>query len=504
MKKPSSELLILCGILAAALALRLPAIGWGLPPAIPHVIVSDIRSSYAFDEDDLLTYVSFTRPAQFDFDMGLYHWGTAHMELTLAWLEAAQRLGIFNGPWRAAYYQMTPGAFERVYETGRLLSMLMAVAGLGMAYLLGRELYGGETGLWAAAILAASPPHLLGSVQIRTDLTMTALVTLAAWLAVRIAREPRQSLFWWLGVTAGLAVTAKYPAAFVVAGIFLGMVKMRQAFSPARLSALAAGVAAGVLLGQPYILTRLPAMIAQLRQITDVTSQADAYRVSALQLLGRHAAGVIRFGIGPLLAIAALAGLWRTPRSWILIGALAGGVASLIPLAWPMLRYTLPLLPFLAVAAGAAMTHIPRPWHWIAGAAALAFPLGASLGQLDYMLMPHPANRMLRVILETVPPNTPVSRLMAELPPLDRKVYPMGSNPFIDDLTRDPPAWVLTADLPDPEYPAANRKLLATAYEQVAEMRSIGYFSWATLGESRAPHDWKYTHPCMVLYRRRS
>jgi hypothetical protein len=41
--------------LAAALLVRLPGIGWGLPPATPQVRASDFRSSYAFDEGDILS-----------------------------------------------------------------------------------------------------------------------------------------------------------------------------------------------------------------------------------------------------------------------------------------------------------------------------------------------------------------------------------------------------------------------------------------------------------------
>jgi len=176
---------------------------------------------------------------------------------------------------------------------------------------------------------------------------------------------------------------------------------------------------------------------------------------------------------------------------------------SLIPLRWPLLRYLIPLLPFLAIAAGMAIASLAEEWQWVVGSAALVFPLGASLAQVHYMRLPHPANQILLVILDSVPPGTPVSRLMTGLPPLDGKVYPMGPNPFVDDLTRDPPAWVLTADLPDQEYPATTRVLLKKSYDRIAEARSPRILAWATLGESGAPHDWKYTHPWMALYRRR-
>ena len=90
------ELAALLIILAGALALRLPAMGWGLPPTIPHVVGSDIRSSYSFDEDDILTGASFTRPWKLDLDVREYHWGTLHLEMTALWLDAVAASGVLR------------------------------------------------------------------------------------------------------------------------------------------------------------------------------------------------------------------------------------------------------------------------------------------------------------------------------------------------------------------------------------------------------------------------
>jgi hypothetical protein len=79
----------------------------------------------------------------------------------------------------------------------------------------------------------------------------------------------------------------------------------------------------------------------------------------------------------------------------------------------------------------------------------------------------------------------------------------MGPNPLMDDLTLNPPPWVITSDLPIMDYPAANQRLLNTRYEPIAVVRSRRILAWATLGEWGAPHDWKYTHASMTLYRLR-
>jgi hypothetical protein len=481
-------------ILAGALALRVPALRWGLPPATAPVVASDIRSSYAFDEDDLLSYVSFSKPWAFDFR--LYHWGTLHFNLLLPWMEAAEKSGYIGAPWRAAYYNMVPGAFERVYVAARWLSLAGGLALLWAVYLLGCALRDRTTGVFAAALVAVSPAHLLASVQARVDLTMAALATLAVWLALGVRRDPRPWVSAAFGLVCGLAVTAKYPAAFIVLPVAL-VVLRRRAWIPA-----IGGFSAGVLIGQPYLLVRAPEMWNQIAEVMRVNTQVpQQFRIPLAEVLGTQVLNAARFLLGPVALGLALVGLRRAGAP--LLAALGGAALTLIPLGWPLLRYELPLLPFLAVTAGLALTALPARWRVPVGAAALVFPLAASLAQIYYMRAPHPANRALEAILATVPPGTPISRLMPELPPLDRKVYPMGPNPLLEDLRRDPPAWVLTADLPFQPYPAATMELLAARYRQVEVFETPRILAWGSLGEAGAPHDWKYTHPRMVLYCRR-
>jgi hypothetical protein len=175
----------------------------------------------------------------------------------------------------------------------------------------------------------------------------------------------------------------------------------------------------------------------------------------------------------------------------------------LIPLKWPLLRYDLLLLPWLGLAAGVALASLDSRLRLPLACAAVIFPLASSLAQIHYMRSSHPANKALDVILQQVPAGTAIARIAAELPPLNRKVYPMGRNPFMDDLRVNPPEWVLTADLPDGKYPPENQELFAREYDVAGVFRSQRIFAWATMGESGAPHDWKYTHPEMTLYRRR-
>jgi hypothetical protein len=177
-------------------------------------------------------------------------------------------------------------------------------------------------------------------------------------------------------------------------------------------------------------------------------------------------------------------------------------VASLLPQRWVLLRYHLALVPFVALLAGVALARVPRRWHVATAIVTLAVPFCGSLAAIEYMRSPHPANEALYFIVKTVSPPEPIARLISELPPLNVADYPMGPNPYLDDLSHNPPRWVLTADLPDTDHPAPTLTLLRERYQQLADFQTSSRFSWATLGEGGAPHDWKYTHPRMIFYRR--
>jgi hypothetical protein len=491
-----------------AVTLAIPVLDWGLPPTLREVVASDLRCSYALDEDDILTAASFTNPAKFEFDGRLYHWGTFHIHLTHLVLDGGELLHYFDGPWRASYYNMIPGQFERVYRLGRMLSMLFGLLCVAAVYWLGLRLGGPQTALWAAAMTAASPAYLLASVQVRSDMTMVALVVIAACFGLRAMETGSVPSLFAFGVASGLAITAKYPALLVVVAMLIIMLYTTRSRQIVGLVTMVGGTI-GVLAGQPYLITRWAEMFRQVSDAANFGKPIPApFGLSAPALLSQHAENVFRFLLAPVATLASLGGLVllarrRSAAAAFVFAGVTGSVLTLLPLKWPLLRYDLLLLPWLALAAAFALAHLESRWRWPLAIAAVAMPLAASLAQVRYMRQTHPANAVLKTILDTVPPGTPITRLVREIPPLDQKVYPMGRNPLLDDLTQDRPEWVLTTDLPDTDYPAATTQLLTTKYEQVARFQSERTFSWATLGESGAPHDWKYTHPTMSLYRRR-
>ncbi len=501
------ELACLWALLSIGLLIRVVALDWGLPPATPEVAASGIRSSYAIDENNALEHLYQTNPAQFDIDPRFYGWGTLHLELVLAALEGAQSAGVFERPWREGYAQMVPGEFQQVYVIGRLASVFADLVTVFLVFLLAAEAAGPRAGLWASALVAFSPGHLLQASQIRPDVTAAMLVVLVALLAARWFEAAQPKHWLLLGFAAGLAVSAKYSTALMVGAVVAFVMWKNPGRPVARWAFL--GAVAGFLLGEPYVLTNRQEVASQIGiLIQSNLATPDEFMIPKPVLLGQHFLGLARFSLGlPALALA-VHGLWtlrrRKPPLFALLSVvLAAGWIGLLPQNWPLMRYHLPLVPLCAVAAAAGIVALPRWMGPAAGALALVFALAASIAEVRFMLYPHPVNLALAVVQKAVPAGETVSRIMPEYPPLNEARYPMGPNPLMDDLTLDPPPWVITSDLPIVDYPAQNQRLLESRYEPVAVFRSQRVFAWATLGEWGAPHDWKYTHASMTVYRLR-
>ncbi len=492
------QLVILWGVLAGALILRTVSLDWGLPPTDPITSSSGIRSSYAFDEAPALHALAQTNPAAGDIDPRRYVWGTFHLQVVLATLEIAESIGVFREPWRQSFLEMTPGEFERVYVVSRLPSAGIDVLTVFLVYLLGRRLAGIAAGLWAGAIYAVAPGAIVHATQLRVDVSATMLVALTCLFALN--RERLISL----GVVAGLAISAKYS----VAPMALAIVAWRLWHGSSRqdMAAVGLGAATGFLIGEPVILTNGAEVLRQLLgQLSSNVETPEALRISAGLKLLEVLHGLARFSLTLPAAVFAALGLYGLGRrrgfeGWLIPIAVAVGWLSILPLTWPLMRYHLPLVPLCALAAGLAIANLRRSEAF--GTLALVFALAGSIAQIRYMLAPHTANLAISMLHKVARPGGEVARIMPEMPPLPVDLYPMGPNPLLDDLRPARPEWVILADLPVVNYPQPNLDYLAEHYQRIAVFRSRRLFWWATLGEKYSPHDWKYSHPELTLFRR--
>jgi hypothetical protein len=468
------------------------------------VRASDLRSSYAFDEADILSSIAQASVARLDFDPRDYHWGTLHIELVLLALDAAQAAHAFHVPWRDAYYNLVPGDFDRVYVLGRLVAVAAALFTVWLLWMIP-----GSAGIFAAMLISVSPSHMLQSDQVRVDVTMTALLVLTLLAAMRTQTNRSARQFFLLGIAGGLAIAAKYSAVTAVAAIALAALILQRLPWRGVLACLAGSIT-GIVTGGPYIAIKPRAFYDPVALTFHNTAATPAeFVIPAAQLIALHGAGLVRFSMGlpaVLLAAAGLILMWRrrSASDWMVLSGIAGYVAILFVLRWPLIRYDLPLIALLGIAAGVALSGFSKPGRYPLWAISLIVPLTGSIAQIHYMREPPPANVMLARILETAPSGAPIARLVAQEPPLDQHVYPRGQNVLMDDLTKNPPDWVLTTSLPDHAYKVSNLALLQSQYEEVARVEPDWTLPWATFGETGAPQDRKYTHPSFTLYRKKA
>jgi hypothetical protein len=530
-------------LIAGSLAVRLFAIGWGIPDFNPaRMAQSAYRNSYHIDEDNIIWGLMQMRPSQGNFDVLDYHWGTLQFFLVYGMLLGGEAMGILPSPWETTFQNGDIEAIPRIYELGRLVSVAAGVAGVLIVVALGTLAAGRLAGIAAGVAYALAPLAVVEAHYLTNDVTASVLA-IAALLAATLAAQ-RGRVRWLLlaGLLLGLAISAKYSIVFAAPALLVAQrfawrkartnTDARSAFSFLVLPWLAALM--GFLTGEPY------ALLAPGKLIDGVRTALDGNAVDTTLGIGSMAHMLIWqlgnlgwFGLTLPIAILAIIGLafmgiqctrqWFANRSkargaqpmeddprlaaWaILLTATACFAAGLVLNRVFMLRYTQPLVPLLSVAAGVGWAGIPSAvWRRWTGALAVGVAGIVTLGQLSLMGGTHTANELLAWLDANVKPGQTVARPWPEYPPIDggsinlirldpwQAALPASSNPdyiIMDNMLLGPPQAGLTARI-------------ATGYRQVASFSAqphIGPISW---DEGITPHDWKYSHPSFVVYERK-
>jgi len=486
----------LLAVLILGASLRVMGLGWGVPRYDDaRARGTALRTTYHPDEDRMLWQLERMRPEVWDFDPKDYGWGTLETYLVGMALAGADAAGVFPEGWREAFRRARFPDSKRIFQIGRLLSASFGVATLLLVYVLAREHGGERAGLWATLVLAVSPLHVVHSHFLTTD------VALAFWLTLALLLL-RRNHHRGAGFVTGLALATKSTALF-----FLPVLPLTHAAKrPSGWWHAYPLIAAGFLCGEPYALLAFPdwlhAMTDLLRNNTVLATGTGPFALYA-----RHGFQLACYGLGPLAVLLALSRVFGSRGSRLLLTATTTWALSL-GLTWlPMARYEIPLLPWLAVAAGGALARLPKRAAFVAAPLAILPPLLLSLAQISVMREPHTADAAARWIVQVAPPGASIVQLWPEYPILDNKRYrlslfedPSGfeRKPFrpveadlaiIDDLRVLPLREELVRDL------ERNFTLAAT----FRKTPRLGPF---VIPEPGAPHDWKYTHPEIRIYRR--
>jgi Dolichyl-phosphate-mannose-protein mannosyltransferase len=232
----------------------------------------------------------------------------------------------------------------------RLLAGAFGVGTVVVTYALGSRLYGRRAGVIAALLLALMPYHVIVSRQVLLDGPMTFFATLTLLLVALAALTGRSAWLYVAGATMGLTILSKETAILLVAGSYIFFMLAPEVRVRKRYLGFSLAITVLVVLAYPLAL-RL------------ASHSHSGQRYLAYQLFRRpnHAwsfyPATVTMAIGPVIIVAALAGLWLLRReiswretlllSWIVVPVL---FFELYPVKG--FQYLLPCAPPLAVLAG--------------------------------------------------------------------------------------------------------------------------------------------------------
>jgi dolichyl-phosphate-mannose-protein mannosyltransferase len=241
----------------------------------------------------------------------------------------------------------------------RFAAAVLGVATVYLVYQLGRLLYGRRTGLLAALLMALMPYHVVVTRQVLLDGPMTLFATLTLLLLVRFVLSGRPGWLYGAGAAMGLTVLSKETSI-----VLLGAVYAFLALTPelrVRLRDIAVSLAVMALVVAPFPLSLM---------LAGHTGTGESYLTWQLFRRPNHGwlfyPATVPEAVGPLVLLAAAAGLWllRREASWretLLLSWIAVPVVFFS--LWPVkgFQYLLPIAPALAVLAARALCRLPMP-----------------------------------------------------------------------------------------------------------------------------------------------
>jgi hypothetical protein len=349
---------VLAGVCAVGLTLRLVGLQYGLPAV------------YNPDEAAIMTRaLSFAKGT---LNPGNFLYPTFYFYVLFAWVGVYLAILLVTGKVEsvAALQRLYFTAPTGIYTAGRALGVACGVATVALLHRLTLRLADGRAALAAAVFLAVAPLHVRDSHYVKHDVPAT-LAVVAAYLAIArvwpAARPegPASRDVVLAGAACGVAFSTHYYCVFLAAPLALAVVMSHRpggARLIVRRLALAAAVSAALFVAlSPFILleplTALRDVAGNREIVVDraVASGAFAPAVRYMQMLWSDSAGQ------PVVVLAIAGALWMlaaSPARAALLLAFPVPFLLFIVNTAPASRYLNPLLPFVALFAGWAVSKL--------------------------------------------------------------------------------------------------------------------------------------------------
>lgn len=368
------------GILILTLFLRLYGIDWGLP--------TPLDPNYSYHPDEALLFRGAEWLAQGRlFNKEFIYGGTFYLLILRACMYFGGMFREFIGGFNALADAILVARYLQVFLA--LLTMLLVYEG-------GRLLYDRRTGLVATLLLAVAPAHIIATQTVRPDAISAFLVALVALLAAKLLRsEPsgHGKLLVYTGIAVGAAAAFRLPLigfglmpviAYVIARQWAHDGPYWRWIFDWKLLWLILVVVSTFVVVSPQTLAHPQAFVAGLKVTAKFETTAFPDAVDRGPIVFQYAWRLLHQALGYPGYFLALGGvvyaLVRRRAEDIVV--LAGIVLYFIMLAsisWTLIRYTLPMLPLLALLSGAAVVWIFEQARHIYARGIVHVALGLSL-----------------------------------------------------------------------------------------------------------------------------
>jgi 4-amino-4-deoxy-L-arabinose transferase-like glycosyltransferase len=344
---------------------------------------------------------------------------------------------------------------------GRSISAALGTATIPLVYLVARRVSGRTAGLLAAILTAAGVLHLRDSHFFSVDVSLTFFSILAWLLMIEVAVTGATRAYVATGAAIGAALLCKYSAAFLlplalVAHLCAPGRPARAAPWRAWVRWLWTGAIPGLVAGAMFLLLD-PLVLLEFNRF-----RVDVQKLVIAPMSGPQIAiwaahftdiqprlfwftNILWWGLGPAFEIWALMGIgwlcWRRDRVALMAAAfpivyyIVAGRTAL-----PFARYGVPLVPALAVVAGAFSADLlARPGWRRVGAAATAVVVGATVlyaaAYMNIYIKPDSRLAASEYLRRRVPEG---SRILVEP---SHNIPPMGSYLTQPDFHTDYVLW---------------------------------------------------------------
>lgn len=362
------------GLRATGLKLGLPSETGGLTTLHP---------------DESVTFFSLERmkPAELDFYPGdvALTWGTLHLYTTGAILKALDIAGVIKIGGRENL-KGSLGEVDKMYLAARWLSVVFGALAVVALYFVGSLFMSARAAMAAAALMAVSQSPVMASYLVKTDSMMIFFALVSVYFSLKLFREPSTRNYALAGLFLGLAFVTKYSAALVAffpfaAHIHHAYTARRPFFNIKKLLIFALSGLGAFLVCNPYFILRTEDEIkAMFFNFSKGKMGGDIF-----SLYVSYFSTVLPAAFGWSMVPFGLAGLARWLKAEVTEKTLVAAYCALF-LAWAgatsgtYVLYTLPLAPFLFLAAGdLAASLFDRRWGKVLAIAVFAQVLAYTL-----------------------------------------------------------------------------------------------------------------------------